>query len=182
LSVVDGSDQSGLILVALRATNQITVTIQDSHGSPVDASTYANLTVNGTNYNACSSSDNQGHQTISLFPGLWQIGVSGDFTGRNYDNPRYQTVNVPGSGPNMSFTLYPLGQTPPMLYFSSFINGHFQLTLDGVPEAKYRVEYTTDLVSWTPLRTNIAFGGRFQFEDLGSTSSGARFYRTLFVP
>jgi len=182
LTVVDGVDQNGLVLVARRATNLIMITIQDNNASAVSAAAYANQTINGTNYNACSSFDNQGHQIIAVCPGTWQVGLSGDFSARNYDNPRTQTVSVPGSGLNLSFTLYPVGQSPAVLFFSSFVNGHFQLTLDGVPDAKYRIEYTTNLVSWIPLRTNTAFGGTFQFEDAGSSSSGARFYRTLRVP
>ena len=49
-------------------------------------------------------------------------------------------------------------------------------------DAKYRIDYTTNLVSWLPLRTNTAFGGTFQFEDVSSGNSPARFYRTQRVP
>jgi hypothetical protein len=181
LTVTDGVDRNGLVVVALRATNQIMVTIQDNNGSPVMASAWANLTVNGTNYNACSSFDDNGRQFIAVCPGNWHVGLSGEFSGRNYDNPRDQFVTVPGAT-TVSFTLYPLGQSPPILFFSSFINGHFQFTLNGVPDAKYRIDYTTNLVSWLPLRTNTAFGGTFQFEDVSSGNSPARFYRTQRVP
>jgi hypothetical protein len=161
------------------------VTVQDNNGSPVTASAYATTTLNGTNYNACTSSDNSGNQQIAVFAGTWQTGLSGDFTSRNYDNPRNQTVHVPGDNLDLTFTLYPRGQTPPLLLLSSFAGGHFHFTLDGAADAKYRIEYTSSLtppVTWIPLRTNTAFGGTFQFDDFGSGTTDARFYRTTLVP
>jgi hypothetical protein len=185
LDLVDGIDRNNLVLVAQPANYLLTVAAQDKNGSPVTASAYASITLNGTNYNACSSSDNSGNQQIAVFPGVWQTGLSGDFTSRNYDNPRNQTVHVPGDNLNLTFTLYPRGQTPPMLLLSTFNGGHFQFTLNGAADAKYRIEYTTSLtppINWVPVRTNTAFGGTFQFDDFGSGPTGGRFYRTSLVP
>jgi len=185
LNVVDGVDRNSLVLVAQPANYLLTVTAQDNNGSPVTASAYASTSLNGTNYNACTSSDNSGNQQIAVFAGTWQTGLSGDFTSRNYDNPRNQTVHVPGDNLDLTFTLYPRGQTPPLLLLTSFASGHFQFTLNGAADAKYRIEYTSSLtppVTWIPLRTNSAFGGTFQFNDLGSGTTDTRFYRTTLVP
>jgi len=184
-TIVDGVDQNNLVMVAQPANYTLTIVAHDQNGSFVNADAYASLYVNGTNYNTCSSTDNSGTRHISVFPGTWQVGLSGDFNSRNYDNPRNQTVIVPGGNLDLTFTLYPIGQTPPSLLLSSFANGHFGFTLNGAPDAKYRIEYTTSLaqpVTWTAIRTNTAFGGTFHFDDFTSGPAGARFYRTTLVP
>jgi len=184
-NVTDGVDLNNVVLVAQAANYTLFITIEDNSGTPVTASAYASASVNGTNYNSCSS-DNSGQQRIAVFPGTWNVGISGDMTSRGYDNPRWQTISVPADNLNRTLTLYPLGQTPPELHFSTFQNGHFQLTLNATSERLYRIEYTTSLappINWIPLQTNTSFGGTFQFTDPTSiANSGVRFYRSTLVP
>jgi len=62
----------------------------------------------------------------------------------------------------------------------SFVNqGQFQVQVAGLPGYNYRVQASTDLVSWLSLQTNPA---PFVFVDTSSTNYPCRFYRTVFVP
>jgi hypothetical protein len=179
VNVVNGVDQTNLVLIAQVATAQITGTIQDNLGNPVTANLYASLFLNGTNYNACSGGESSSF-TLAVFPGTWQLGVSGDLVSRGYDNPQYRTLAVANPGTNVVVTGYPLGKTPITLGGGSYNNGQFQFWVSGAPEGTYRVEMTTNLnnpASWTPVRTNTAFGGTFSFIDTNAPASPPRFYR-----
>jgi len=183
VSVVDGVDRTNLTLVARAATRYISGQIRDSGGNPVTANTYASIYVDGTNYNACGGGESSSFQ-IAVFDGTWQVGISGDVTGRGYDNPPSQTVTVGGGNGTANFTLYPLGQTPPRLGDASYANGQFQFSVWGSAERMYRIEMTTNVnnpASWTAVRTNTAFGGMFTFTDMNATGAVARFYRAVLV-
>src|SRR5260221_52169 len=184
--VIDGVDQNNITLIAQAATGQLTGTVLDSHGTPLDVQTYGNLILNGTNYSSCGgSTDANGRYQFPVCPGLWQVGISGDLTSRGYDNPPNQSVLVSGSNAVANITIYPLGQTPPSLTQAGYYNGHFQFRLTGRPDQKYRIEVTTNVnnpSSWIILRTNTAFGGVFDFIDANSPPVPPRFYLAILVP
>lgn len=183
-TMVNGVDSNNITLIAPIATGMITGSVIDSHGNPVDASVYASLTVNGTNYNACGNNNGNNFQ-IPVFNGVWQLGISGDLTSRGYDNPPNQLVNVTGTNTSVNIVVYPLGQTPPRLSNYGFVAGQFQFTLTGDTEQKYRIDVTTNLsnpTGWVTLRTNVAFGGTFTFTDTNSPAGKSRFYRAVWVP
>lgn len=59
------------------------------------------------------------------------------------------------------------------------INGQFGFQVDGVPGAKYVVQASTNLKTWTSIRTNIA---PFTFTDSNSASFSQRYYRSFYQP
>lgn len=58
-------------------------------------------------------------------------------------------------------------------------NGRFQLTVSGESNRTYSVQASTNLVQWTPLATNVAFAGEFEFLDTNAPAIPNRFYRAL---
>jgi PKD repeat protein len=55
-------------------------------------------------------------------------------------------------------------------------NGVFRAELSATQAGSYSVEFSTDLVTWSPLATVMAQNGSVQFDDIVS-STGQRFYR-----
>ncbi|MEO6036292.1 MAG: DUF11 domain-containing protein, partial [Verrucomicrobiota bacterium] len=62
-------------------------------------------------------------------------------------------------------------------------NGDFQLTLSGQAGLSYRIEVSSNLISWTPLSTITAeANGTFRFTDAAARSFDTRFYRAVQIP
>jgi uncharacterized delta-60 repeat protein len=57
----------------------------------------------------------------------------------------------------------------------------FSITLTTQPGKLYRIEVSTDLITWTPVTTIIATGFTYEFEDPTSKSPIGRFYRAVVV-
>lgn len=55
----------------------------------------------------------------------------------------------------------------------------FHLTAAGPNGAWFHVEYTTDMVKWTPICTNQVVNGSVDFIDPIATTTKARFYRAV---
>jgi hypothetical protein len=60
-------------------------------------------------------------------------------------------------------------------------NGVFQLRLIGDPGRSYAIDASENFSAWTPLRTNVAGEGGFDFTDTNAPLAGQRFYRARFV-
>ena len=60
--------------------------------------------------------------------------------------------------------------------------GRVRLALEGVEQATYAIEASSDLVTWedTLIVPNVA--GRMEFDDPAASSSGQRFYRARTTP
>jgi len=56
------------------------------------------------------------------------------------------------------------------------------LTFEAAANRTYRIEASTDLVSWTTLTTMPAPNGKLQFVDPEATNFSQRFYRAVWVP
>ena len=56
-------------------------------------------------------------------------------------------------------------------------NGRFQFTVNGQSNYTYTVQGSTNLVDWTPLATNVAFSGEFDFLETNAPVIPRRFYR-----
>jgi len=70
---------------------------------------------------------------------------------------------------------------PPRLSNAMFIGGQFQFRLFGEPNQNYVILATTDLSSWTPIRTNsTSVQGFFDFSD--PQSGNWRFYQASWRP
>ena len=55
--------------------------------------------------------------------------------------------------------------------------GGFEFALNGQPGLKYVIEYSSNLVDWSPLSTNIPAGGRVVVSDSSVPPAPIRFYR-----
>ncbi len=181
-TLADGVDQNNITMIAQLATGNINGTIRDNTGHPQSAQVYAVCTLNGTNYNACSGNDISSSFQIAVFPGVWQIGISGDITSSGFDNPPDQTLTVTGTNTPATITLYPLGQTPPRLFAPYYNSGSFHGMLLGSRDITYRIEATTSLASsnnWVPVWTNTVQGDWFDFWDFNPPGQPSKFYRAV---
>jgi len=59
----------------------------------------------------------------------------------------------------------------------AYVPGQFAFQVSGIAGAKYAVQATSDLTHWTPVTTNTS---PFTFQE--PSTSGQRFYRTVYVP
>ena len=70
---------------------------------------------------------------------------------------------------------------PPRLCNAMLVGGQFQFRLFGEPNQNYAILATTDLLSWTPIRTNsTSVQGFFDFSD--PQSGSRRFYQASWRP
>jgi hypothetical protein len=56
---------------------------------------------------------------------------------------------------------------------------NFNLAASGPDGAWYHVEYSTDMVNWTPISTNQVVNGTIDFVDPDGATAPARFYRAV---
>lgn len=59
------------------------------------------------------------------------------------------------------------------------VGQNFNLAASGPDAAWYHVEYSTDLLNWTPISTNQVVNGALDFVDPDGVSAPARFYRAV---
>jgi hypothetical protein len=59
------------------------------------------------------------------------------------------------------------------------VDGQFALNISGVPDYRYVVEASTNLMNWTPVQTNTA---PFVFVDSDASRFSQRYYRTYCLP
>jgi hypothetical protein len=60
--------------------------------------------------------------------------------------------------------------------------GGFSFLLSGAPQASFIIQVSSDLSTWSPLATNtLPATGSLTFTD-PTTTSGARYYRTVGSP
>jgi hypothetical protein len=71
---------------------------------------------------------------------------------------------------------------PALIQTLGFVSGQFLLRVTGQTNARYAVDASTNLASWTALKTNVATGGYFDYLDTGSAGLKQRFYRARWVP
>jgi hypothetical protein len=63
------------------------------------------------------------------------------------------------------------------------LGGHtFCLSMNGPDGAWFRVDYSTNCLSWTPVCTNQVVGGSINFADPNSAHVAARWYRAIPLP
>jgi hypothetical protein len=178
VTLTDGIDQNGFNVLAKPVTATITVTATDTQGNPVNVSTWASAWPNGY-FNACGN-QNSNTYVLDVYGGDWVVGIQGDLTSLGYDNPPTQTITVTGTNVNVSFTLYPVGQTPARFTNAGLAGNSFNFTMIGSPNKSYRIEASTNpATGWFPLATNTAAGGLIYYSDPIAPTYRARFYRAL---
>jgi hypothetical protein len=65
---------------------------------------------------------------------------------------------------------------------AGFTAGQFVLGLNVEPGRQYRIEYSTDLRTWTTLTTVNSGHGVLTFTDTTSVGSARRYYRAIQLP
>jgi hypothetical protein len=104
-------------------------------------------------------------------------GVSGNKTVASFGDVDFWIIKL---GPDALTTpprLRPLNQSA----LDIRQNG-YRLALSGVSNQNYRIERTTDFVSWTPFQTNRVSLGNVEVIDPGAGSAQRNFYRVTTVP
>ena len=86
-------------------------------------------------------------------------------------------TNLAGSTNSATALLSVYASAAPTLSGAGLSNGHFQLSLAGVPGYGYSIWASTNLSNWTALQTNAS---PFIFTD--SQALPSRFYRARYVP
>lgn len=95
-------------------------------------------------------------------------------------------TNAPGDN-FMVFDNYRImGEPPPVpearLEPLGFFSGNFAVRLFGMPDTRYVIEATTNLVDWTALHTNLIYEGYLDFVDDSAGTVPQKFYRGRLVP
>jgi hypothetical protein len=83
---------------------------------------------------------------------------------------------------NYRITAMPTGTDLAWIETLGLVGNAFALRLHGPDECHYAIEASIDLLTWTPLKTNVVSGGSVDFVDTGSGPSPRRFYRARFLP
>ncbi len=93
-------------------------------------------------------------------------------------------TNAPGDN-YMLFDNYGITAEPPLatLQTLGWTNGsQFHVQLVGSSGYRYAIEATTNLVQWTPLKTNTVTNGFIDFADATAAGFAKRFYRARLLP
>jgi hypothetical protein len=178
--VVDGVNQSGLIFVAYRSTQQITGFVGEGSTGIPNVQMYGGATINGTNYYTGESytdaSGNYVLKVVNVVNGSWNVQLNNyDLNQRGFFSANDQTVIAPGTA-NFSLTRYSNLITLGSL---SRIGNQFSLQATGDTGRSYVLDVTTNLrapIVWSPVATNFQSGANFQATDNAATGP-ARYYR-----
>jgi len=97
------------------------------------------------------------------------------------DRAMYGTTSAGGS--NQAGTVFRLTPFPAQFTSLTLLPGNgVQLSLAGVSNFTYRLDVSTNLVTWTALTNVQNATGTIQFIDSSASSPGRRFYRAVWVP
>jgi hypothetical protein len=69
----------------------------------------------------------------------------------------------------------------PTLAIRRQTNGTMQITMAGTSGAQYRCDASGDLLSWTPIATNVNNNGTIQVIDTQAATNSQRFYRGVLL-
>ncbi len=162
---IDGS----VLTVALQPNGQIIVAGDFSRVTGVPRSRIARLTPDGLVDLAFDPGAGADGIVYSVTFGLnGKVFLGGDFT--HFDGvPRNHVARLNGT-PNVA-ALAPLNAAR---------TGPFQLNLQGLPLGNYRIEASTDFVTWTVVATvTNNLNGQATFSDPSSPGMRRRFYRVV---
>jgi hypothetical protein len=114
--------------------------------------------------------------------GFFLAGLSGGGVSGNKTAPLLGTLDM---------WLVKLGSdamsAPPRIRLQAQSPAQFQtngsrLSLNGVSNQLYRLEYSTNLLNWNPLQTNRVAEAELELTDLSATNDARRFYRAVPMP
>lgn len=101
-----------------------------------------------------------------------------------------QNINAPGNN-YLLFDNYritaeavtvPVPARPQVIMLSAASGGWPSLRVLGQDATQWSLDASTNLVTWTPLKTNTITGGYFDHIDTSATPAPRRFYRARWVP
>jgi uncharacterized GH25 family protein len=182
--VTNGVDIDGIELTTAVINGALRGTVVDEDGKPIAGISFTakNWTTNSV-YGCTVVSDENGAFSFDAFEGEWSVR---EFyaNGEGYQSVPEKIVQVTNGLGSVTFTLQPLSPKywVPQLSLPAITNGALQLTLNSEVWERYRIEASPDLSHWTPVTTNFAWNGGFNFTDLGITNAVQRFYRALLQP
>ena len=180
LAVQDNVNQSGLVFVALRATQQITGSVLDGATGVTNVQVYSGTSINGINYMTGEArTDSSGNYVLKVVNASWNVQLDNhDLNQRGFFSANNQTVltNSASGIANFSLTRYSNLITLGSL---SRIGNQFSLQATGDTGRNYVLEFTTNLrapIVWAPVSTNSQNGANFQATDNAATGP-VRYYR-----
>jgi len=91
-------------------------------------------------------------------------------------------ANFGYSFPPLSLTLFTFAPAPAVLAVPSLQGGQLQLLVQGQPGTPYVIQSSPDLVSWTPIATNLLAGNMVTITHAISPGSPQQFYRAIWLP
>jgi hypothetical protein len=120
---------------------------------------------------------NGGNISGATSPALALVSV----TPSNAGNYAVVITNAAGSVTSSVATLTVV--VPPQFSaITSLPDNHFSLWLTAVSNLTYRIDASTDLLTWAALTNLPNPNGSLQFIDLEATNLSRRFYRAVWVP
>jgi alpha-L-arabinofuranosidase len=176
-SVLSGtSDNPLLSAYAVRRTNgALTLLVVNK-----DMVTNLNAQIGLTNFAPATSA------TIQSY------GIPQDQAVENNLSPSLQdiaTTNFSGAGASFSYTFPPLSLTlftfapgSSTLAAAGIQSGHLTLVLQGQSGTPYITQSSPDLVTWTPVSTNMLTGSSTNINVPYSPSTPKQFYRAVWMP
>ncbi|HAV62573.1 MAG TPA: hypothetical protein DCY13_09435, partial [Verrucomicrobiales bacterium] len=70
---------------------------------------------------------------------------------------------------------------PALLTLGRTTNGFYALRLNGEDEARYVLDFSTNATTWTPLKTNVAVDGSFDYVDTNAPVLPERLFRARLL-
>jgi len=175
VTVTDGVDINGIVVIARPITAQITGRVATTVGMPLDSLWISAQADFGTNrFDFGTDTDGNGNYALDVADGTWTVNVDcNDLQNRGYSCLSWVTVVVAGADQVRNFTV-DTTPTPPSFGAPTVSGGQFQCTVSGQTGRSYRVWATTDFVNWTDLGTYP--GPSFQLTDPVPAGSSHRCY------
>ena len=176
-NVTDGANINNINYVVLNVTGQITGILTNTAGSPLsDLNVYANVTINGTNYNQNTQTDAGGRFSLGVANGAWSVGVdSNGLISRGYSPANNQTVTISGANDVANFVALPPDTTPPSLSSSSPANG-----AAGVIGNAISFTFSEPMQSGFSINWNNVNANQFSFSWSGDQRTLICTYNTSF--
>jgi hypothetical protein len=185
VNVTDGISISNFTYVAPISTRTISGWVRTAAGTNVTGlNVFAGAWLNGTNYIAGATTDNNGNYSIPVLTGVWGVGLdSQGLAQRGYGSVPSQNVDTTTGSQTLNFVVG-LPPAPPTLSQVTFVPGRgFQFLLNGTSGQNYTIQYASNpaATTWNVLYVTNSPSSPLMVTD-ASLPSAARFYRVLVGP
>jgi hypothetical protein len=185
LNVTNGMNLTDLFCLTQSGTAHITGSVVDEQANPVlQIQVTAHFILAGAAYYAAANTDSTGSFTLLVFNGDWIVGVSGpDLEQRGYQKVASQMVEILDEDGTAHFLALKRGPpAQPVLWAPARRpDGRFQFWLRGETGRQYRIDASTNLITWSALTNMSAAANELSYSDPESPQVGRRFYRAVVV-